>query len=148
MADEILNPNPPAPVPAPLPPPANPFTGAAPSDPSPMFVGPKEDPPLHDPDTAAARLRAFEDEHLGKDAVRLAGDRVERGSGSLYQRMTPEQRKAHAALEKTAETEQKLADARAALAIAENEHNLALKAADDAVANIKPPAPAEPEKVG
>ena len=43
---------------------------------------------------AAARLRAFEDEVLGKDAVRINGH-IERGVGSHYQnpkKMTAEQR--------------------------------------------------------
>lgn len=80
---------------------------------------------------AAQRLREFEDEHLGADAVRIRGQ-VERGHGSLFQRLSPEHQKAHAAIEKTVATEQKLADAHAALLTAEAEHNAALAAADDA----------------
>jgi hypothetical protein len=64
---------------------------------------------------AAQRLREFEDEHLGADAVRIRGQ-VERGHGSLFQRLSPEHQKAYAAIEKTAEAE----------------HNAALAAADDA----------------
>lgn len=47
--------------------------------------------------TAAERLRAFEDRILGEDVVRLDGH-VERGHGSKFQRMTAEQKAAHAAL--------------------------------------------------
>lgn len=81
--------------------------------------------------SAVDRLRAFEDEHLGPDAVRLHG-RVERGYGSLFQRMPLEKQKAHAAIEKTVATEQKLADAHAALLAADAEHDAALAAAEDA----------------
>lgn len=85
-----------------------------------------------EPASAAQRLRTFEDEHLGADAVRIHGDRVERGSGSLFQRLPPEKRKAHGLIEKTVETERNLDHARSKLAIAENEHNAALSAAEDA----------------
>lgn len=72
--------------------------------------------------TAAERLRFFEDETLGHDAVRING-RVERGSGSWFQtKLTPEQRAHHAALEKLIETEQRVAAAKAALAQAEVAH--------------------------
>lgn len=67
---------------------------------------------------AAERLRAFEDEHLGKDTPRHDG-KVERGVGSPHSKMKPEQREMHARLERQVEAEQKLADARAALAMAE-----------------------------
>lgn len=85
-----------------------------------------------EPGTAAQRLRAFEDKHLGPDAVRIHGDRVERGSGSLFQRMPLEKQKTHAAIEKTALTEKKLADAHAALLQAESDHEAAMAAAEDA----------------
>lgn len=81
---------------------------------------------------ATARLRAFEDEHLGKDAVRIRG-RIERGSGSPYQDptiMPPELRRQHAALEKLIETEQRLTDAHTALLQAEADHEAALAAAE------------------
>lgn len=80
---------------------------------------------------AAEQLRAFEDKHLGEDAPRFEG-KIEKGHGSLFSRMPPEMQKAHAAIEKTAETEQKLADARAKLAVAESEHNTAVAYAEDA----------------
>jgi hypothetical protein len=100
---------------------------AKPSDPPPS-ADPFE---ASEPGSAAQRLRDFEDEHLGEDAPRFGG-KLEKGHGSLFQRMSPEQQKAHAAIEKSAETEQKVADARAALAVAESEHNAALAAAEDA----------------
>lgn len=79
-----------------------------------------------EPASAAQRLRAFEDEHLGPDAVRI-NDRVERGSGSPFQALTPEKRKHYHAIEKTIDTEGRLADARAKLAQAESEHNAAVE---------------------
>lgn len=88
--------------------------------------------------TASDRLRAFEDEHLGEDTPRISG-KVEKGHGSLFHRpidkggkLTDAHRKAHAAIEKTIETESKLNAARGVLAQAEAEHAQAVKAADDA----------------
>lgn len=69
---------------------------------------------------AAARLRAFEDEHFGEDAVRIDG-KVERGSGSPYQAMSEPQKRHYQALEKAMEAEVKLGAARSQMAIAENE---------------------------
>jgi hypothetical protein len=91
-----------------------------------------EPTPASSPLPAAERVRAFEDEHLGKDVVRING-RIERGSGSPYQDpkvMTPELRRQHAALEKLTETEQKLADANTALLQAQADHDTALAAAE------------------
>lgn len=99
---------------------------------------------LHDPEpneaefSAAERLRLFEDEHLGKDTPRFNGQ-VEKGHGSLFQRLSPEHRKAHAAIEKTVETEHKLNDARGKLAQAEADHAAACKAAETAEAGIAEP---------
>jgi hypothetical protein len=84
-----------------------------------------------EPASAAQRLRAFEDEHLGPDAVRINGH-VERGSGSPFHALPPEKRAQYHAIEKTASTEQKLAEAREKLAIAESEHAAAIAAADNA----------------
>lgn len=102
------------------------------------------DPPVvEDKTTAAARLREFEDKHLGKRAVRING-RVERGSGSPFQAMTDEKRAEYAALEKLVEAEQKLVEANAALsaaqvAHAEAETNLeqAAKVADEKAAEVE-----------
>lgn len=100
---------------------------------------------LHDPDEnqieqrveqdqplpALHRLRAFEDETLGADAVRISGQ-VEKGHGSFFKtKLTDEQRNHHAALEHLVATEQKLAHASAHLAQAEAEH----KAAEHKVAH-------------
>lgn len=85
------------------------------------------DPPREIP--AGERLRAFEDEHVGKDAVRIGG-RIERGSGSPFAAMSDEKKRQYAALEKLAAAEQKLADAHAALVEAEADHEDALAAAE------------------
>lgn len=86
---------------------------------------------LPEPVPAAARIRAFEDEHLGKDAVRI-NDRIERGSGSPFAALSPEHKRQYAALEKLVVAEQKLADAHAALIQADVEHDAALAAAEPA----------------
>jgi hypothetical protein len=99
----------------------------------PFFAGPQAGPePEPEPDNATTRLRAFEDKHIGADAVRLHG-RVERGSGSRFQNpqvMTPELRRQHAALEKLVESEQHLADAHAKLLQAEADHQEAIAATE------------------
>jgi hypothetical protein len=77
------------------------------------------------PVSSAERLRAFEDEHIGKDAVRIDG-KIERGSGSPFQKLSDELKRQYAALERLIAAEQKVADARAALAAAESEHAVAL----------------------
>lgn len=76
------------------------------------------------PPTATERLRAFEDAHFGKNAVRLHG-RVERGFGSPFKAMLPEKHQHYAALEKLVVTEQALSDAHGALLAAENAHDAA-----------------------
>jgi hypothetical protein len=84
------------------------------------------------PATTVDRLRAFEDQHLGKDVVRING-RIERGYGSPFQnpdKMPPELRRQHAALERVIETEQRLTDARTALLQAEADHEAALAATE------------------
>ena len=88
-------------------------------------------PPADTPETmpAAARIRAFEDEHLGVDAVRIR-DKIERGSGSPFAALSPEKKAEYAALEKLVMTEQKLADAHAALIQADADHDAALAAAE------------------
>lgn len=80
-------------------------------------------------DAAADRVRAFEDKHLGKDAVRIGG-RIERGSGSPFAAMSDEKKRQYAALEKLVAAEQKLADAHAAVIQAETDHEAALAAAE------------------
>lgn len=82
----------------------------------------------HDePDTdAAARLRAFEDQHI-PDAVRLDG-KVERGVGSTYSRLHPARHAQYEALERLVASEQKLAATHAALIQADVEHDEAMAA--------------------
>jgi hypothetical protein len=87
----------------------------------------KPDPVEPAPDTAKTRLRNFEDDVLGEDAVRISGQ-IEKGHGSHFKtKMTHEQRVQHGALEKLVEAEQKVADTSAALAKAEAEHEAAEK---------------------
>lgn len=104
----------------------------------PVVLVDKPDPVEEAPQTASARLRAFEDEVFGPDAVRINGH-IERGVGSHFQnpkKMTAEQRAHHAALERLVKTEAKVADASAALAKAESDHEAALKAADQAADHV------------
>lgn len=82
-----------------------------------------------EPMTAAARIRAFEDEHLGTECVRIGG-KVERGYGSPFAAMSDDDKAQYAALEKLAVAEQKLADAHAALIAAETDHQAALDAVE------------------
>jgi hypothetical protein len=92
------------------------------------------DPPATEqaePMTAEGRLRAFEDEHFGKEAVRINGN-IERGSGSPYQDAKPEIRKQHIALTALIAAEGKLNDAKGALAQAEADYADAAKACDAA----------------
>lgn len=76
---------------------------------------------------AKQRLRDYEDEILGPGAVRING-RIERGSGSPFQLMKPFQQEHYASLERLVEAEQKLSDAKAALAVAQRAHDDALAA--------------------
>lgn len=119
MADEVKSAStdstPLAPIPADPPKPLvtpPPPAVTTPTDPSPTDL------------TAAQKLRAFEDEHLGKDAVRIDGD-LERGAGSRFQAMTDDQRAQHKALENLVAAEKKMADAIAALATAQAAHDAA-----------------------
>jgi hypothetical protein len=90
----------------------------------------KIDPPMSDePMPAVERLRAFEDEKLGKDAPRFNGA-VERGVGSLWHRMSDADKAYHAKLEKLVEVEGKLAAAHSALIAAAAEHEAALAAVE------------------
>jgi len=79
--------------------------------------------------TAAERIREFEDRELGEDAVRING-RVERGFGSKFMTLSNEKHAHYLKLEKLAEAEQVLADAKANLVNAENAYNDALAAVD------------------
>ena len=88
---------------------------------------------------AATRLRAFEDEHLGPDAVRIGGH-VERGVGSPYSRLNPARHRHYEALEKAVASEQKLAAAHAALIQADADHEAVM--AELAAAEGAPDDPA------
>lgn len=87
-------------------------------------------------DTAAARLRAFEDTHFGKDVPRINGE-VERGVGSRYADMTPHHKAHHASLEHLVRCEKAAAHASAALADAEAKHEAAKKASHEAAAKAE-----------
>jgi hypothetical protein len=76
--------------------------------------------PTADLPPAAERLREFEDEHFGEDAVRIGGA-VEKGHGSKHRAMTDDEKAYCSALEQAVEAEKNLADARAKLSVAEAE---------------------------
>jgi len=82
-------------------------------------------------ETAAAKLRAFEDDVFGKDVPRINGA-IERGVGSAFAKMTDHQKAHHAALENLVAAEKAVADATAAHAKAHAEHAAAEKKAADA----------------
>ncbi|MGY4614777.1 hypothetical protein ACVWZ4_000004 [Bradyrhizobium sp. USDA 4472] len=87
------------------------------------------DEPEAAPDDAKARLRAFEDEKFGPDAVRFEG-KVERGIGSKFQNMSDAEKAEHAALERLVAAEEELLRATNALAEAQKNHAQASEAAD------------------
>ncbi len=96
------------------------------------------------PDTAAAKLRAFEDKHLGRKAMRNKDGVVEKGFGSPFKAMSPELLAEHAALEKLVEAEAKVDEANIELSAAKVAHDSAkaavveaTKAADAAAAEAK-----------
>jgi|SRR6185312_1377260 len=82
-------------------------------------------------ESAATKLRAFEDVVFGKDVLRISGS-VERGVGSPYAKMTDHQKAHYAALERLVAAEKAVADATAAHAKAHADHEVAAKAAHDA----------------
>jgi hypothetical protein len=122
MVDETL----------PHPAPASPsiFSPAAPATPAPTPV-----PAVKAPVTAADKLRAFEDDHFGKDAPRINGE-LERGVGSPYSRMTLHQKRHYESLEHLVKAEKKVADASFELETAKAKHLAAVKASDDAAKAI------------
>lgn len=99
-----------------------------------------------EPDTAAKKLRAFEDKHLGRKAVRNKEGVVEKGYGSPFKAMTPEQHAEHAALEKLVEAEAKVDAANAELSAAKVAHEAAKQAAVDA-AKVSDAAAAEAKRI-
>ena len=84
-----------------------------------------------EPTPARARLRAFEDQHLGEDAVRI-DDQVERGIGSAYHKLSDARKRHYEAIEALIPAEDAVADARAKLAVAEANLAEAAAAADRA----------------
>lgn len=108
---------------------------------------PPEHEPLIDENPAAdakARLRAFEDEHLGLDTPRI-GDKIERGIGAPIRHLSPELQAEHAALERLIDAEQKLAAAAGHLAAADVHHEEAKAHVEHAAAAVdgKPPEEAD-----
>lgn len=104
----------------------NTATGSSSGSASSVEVGPSEP----DEKTAASDLlRAFEDEKLGPDAVRING-KIERGHGSKFRGLSEEDQAKYAALEKLVEAEQKLADATTAHRQAEEAYEAAIDAVD------------------
>ena len=111
-----------------------------------LATAPQVDEPVSDPVTAKTKLRTFEDEAFGKDVGRINGE-VERGVGSPFARMTPEQKKQHAALERLVVAEQKLADASQELSKAESAHAAAVKEAEASEQAADEPVKPQPEPV-
>jgi hypothetical protein len=77
--------------------------------------------------TAAQRLREFEDLTVGKDAIRSKDGHIERGFGSKFKLMTDEQHARYAALEKLVAAEDKVAAANVAVADAKVAYDAALE---------------------
>lgn len=77
-----------------------------------------------EPASAAQRLRAFEDEHLGPDTPRFAGQ-IERGHGSPLRNLSPELQRKHTTIERLIESENKVAEAAAKLSAADAHHEAA-----------------------
>lgn len=94
-----------------------------------------DEPQTSDPDPAATRLRAYEDEVLGEDVPRISGH-IERGVGSKYQGMSDEQKRKHTALERLTQAEKNLAHAEAAVEKAKTEHESAAAAVDQAAGHV------------
>ena len=107
--------------------------------PTPAFVPPPAPiapaPAVKAPVTAADKLREFEDKTFGKDAPRINGE-LERGVGSPYSRMTPEQKRHYESLEHLVKAEKKVADASAELDAAKTKHDAAVKTTEDAAKAI------------
>lgn len=77
--------------------------------------------------TAAQMLRAFEDEHLGKNVPRISGH-IEKGHGAKFHGMDDKRKAHHGALVKLVEAEEKLAEAAAAHSKAKAMHAEAAEA--------------------
>ena len=113
--------------------------------PAPIAPAPAPAPAAKAPVTAADKLREFEDKTFGKDAPRINGE-LERGVGSPYSRMTPEQKRHYESLEHLVKAEKKVADASAELDAAKIKHDAAVKSSDEAAkAIVKADADAKAE---
>lgn len=99
---------------------------------------------LHDePSTeisARDRIRAFEDEHLGPDAVRINGE-VERGHGSAFKALSPALHRHYAALERLVAAEIALGEAAAVHSQAQVAYDTAAAVADDSAVVAEEPQP-------
>jgi hypothetical protein len=117
-----------------------PLAGADPKHPpKPQFVAAEPDPESD----VAGRRRAFEDNYLGKDAVRINGQ-VERGVGSPYSRLSEHRKREYDALERAEMAELRLAEVRASAMAIEAEYNDAIAAVDAAEAAEDPADPNAP----
>ena len=76
--------------------------------------------------SAAERLRAFEDAHLGEDVERVNG-KIERGSGSRFSSLKGRERAHHAAIESLIKAEETHSAATAAMSAADAELEAASK---------------------
>jgi hypothetical protein len=113
----------------------SPYSGQGPQPQPDPFAPGRVDPspvsdlntePADEPTTARTRLRDFEHDMLGEDTPRIDGH-IERGHGSMYARLTHEERAQHTALERLVAAEQKVADTSAALEKAKIDHERAEK---------------------
>jgi len=79
--------------------------------------------------TARDQMRAFEDEHIGKDAVRNKQGHVERGFGSKFKTLDMDEawHAKYAVLEKMVEAEDKVNAANVALSAAKSAYDAALE---------------------
>jgi len=99
--------------------------------PPPAPPEPAPEPEAEAPD-ARAKLRAFENEHLGEDVPRVNGQ-IEKGHGSLFhQKLDDDQKRTHSALEQLVHAEDELQKANANLAKAERDHDAAAAAVANA----------------
>lgn len=98
---------------------------------------------LPEPATSAvARLRAWEDEHLGVDTPRT-GAHAERGVGAPLRNLSPELQREHAALEHLIDAEKKVDEAAAHLAAADLHHENAKAHAANAADAVAPRSESE-----
>jgi hypothetical protein len=102
-----------------------------------------------DHQTARDQLRAFEDEHIGKDAVRNKQGHVERGFGSKFKTldMDPSWHDRYVVLEKMVEAEDKVNAANIALSTAKAAYDSALEELARLDAQARPDKVVKPEPI-